>query len=501
MKLRSWLAAVAVLTVGAGGALAVELNASATTNQAAAVTNTTINDRDAGVTYTDTWGDCIGNCTLAADGTFRWTATVGAAVSFSFTGNQINLFGEMEPWSPIATVSIDNGTPVNVDYYANPASATTVQVYSSPTLTQGTHALKLTMTNQKNPASTPTSTHGASITFDKAVVTSGTTTTPPPTTAPPTSTPPSTRVSGLAWSSGVWADNNAGNTNNFVTTARGGVNADNFLVYTDRHSFNSQNNPTDWRARLPAGTAFNPAKQDLVLALTTWTADNQYMTGAQGQTIGTSLCMVDTTPIVRIDWEMNLPDTGGGQNGAQLTSSNLSSWTARFNAVAAGIKHNCPGARIDFNPNHGPDQTDGCNGSTNCTRQAFQAVKANVDIYGVDTYDTYPPVKADNSGWGMRLNNPNELDDARKYAIANGKTFSVPEWGVWCVCNPDPSQKGGDDPKYIEDMVNYFHQYAANMAYETYFNETAPYIVSDLVASNPNSRAKYKSLIQGYVGH
>jgi len=49
-------------------------------------------------------------------------------------------------------------------------------------------------------------------------------------------------------------------------------------------------------------------------------------------------------------------------------------------------------------------------------------------------------------------------------------------------------------------MLAYFHSHAANMAYETYFDENASYIVSDLITHNPNSRAKYKSAIQGYAG-
>jgi hypothetical protein len=49
-------------------------------------------------------------------------------------------------------------------------------------------------------------------------------------------------------------------------------------------------------------------------------------------------------------------------------------------------------------------------------------------------------------------------------------------------------------------MINYFHQYASTMAYETYFNEKATYIVSDLISHNPDSRARYRSLMQSYVG-
>jgi hypothetical protein len=87
------------------------------------------------VSYTGTWAACGGNCAKAGDNSFKWTSTVGSAVTVTFTGNQINLFGMKEPWDNIATVSIDNGATTDVDFYAAAASATTVQVYASPTLT------------------------------------------------------------------------------------------------------------------------------------------------------------------------------------------------------------------------------------------------------------------------------------------------------------------------------------------------------------------------------
>lgn len=484
MALRAWLVAASALTAGIGGIFVVPLTASAATTTTIEDTSTT------GVSYAGSWSPCSGNCGTAADNSFKWTSTVGSAVTVSFTGTQVAVFGMKEPWDNIATASIDGGATTDVDYYASTTSATTVQVYSSPTLSQGNHTLTLTMTSRRNPASTG----GNSITFDKAVVTSGTTTTPPA----------GTRLSGLAWSSGVWADGNASESASFVSTARGGVALDNYLVYPTRTSAATENNPAEWRSQLPAG-GIDGAKQDLVLALTSWTADGQSMTNAQARLIGTSACGIDSTPIVRLDWEMNLAD-GAGDNGAELTAANLSAWTARFNAVATGLKATCPGTRIDFNPNHGADQTPGCSGTT-CTRQAFQAVKANVSIYGVDTYDSWPPVKADNSGWNTRLTGANELDEARRYALANGKKFSVPEWGVWCstggACTTgDTVNYGGDDPKYVDDMVTYFHAHAADLAYETYFNDgNDTWILSDLISHNPNSRATYKADITGFVGH
>lgn len=306
---------------------------------------------------------------------------------------------------------------------------------------------------------------------------------PLPTTPPATTTSPaSNRPSGLPWSSGVWANEDRTLTQRFVTEVRGGRQGDNFLVYTWRNTLAAQQAPTMWRDHLPA--TFSGASQDLVLAVTTWTADGAFMTNAQGQAMGVSLCGIDSTPIVRLDWEMNLPD-GAGSNGAALTAANYTAWVARFRAVATGIRTGCPGVRIDFNPNHGADQTAGCNVTPSCSRRAFQALKDVVDIYGVDSYDSWPPVTASNSGWAAHLS---MLDEARSYALANGKKFSVPEWGLWTGANG-----GGDDPKYIANYVAWFAAHASDLAYETYFNEPNSYIISDLLDHNPASRTQYRS--------
>jgi hypothetical protein len=325
-----------------------------------------------------------------------------------------------------------------------------------------------------------------------------TTTTAPPatTTAVPTTTttgPASDRPSGLPWSSGVWASGNATQNQRFVTNVRGGLPLDNILVYTYRNSMAAQNNPSSWWAILP--TNFNQATQDLVLGLTTWTSDGAFMTAAQAQGIGTSLCGLDSTPIVRLDWEMNLAD-GAGDNGAALTASNYTAWVARFRAVATGLKATCPATRIDFNPNHGADQTSGCNSGTyaapnNCSRRAFQALKDVVDIFGIDRYDAWPPVTASGSGWSAHLTPFNELDESRTYALANGKKWSLPEWGVWIT----GGHGGGDDPEYIKRYIAYLAAHANDVAYETYFNYPDTWIISDLIDNNPNSRAQYRASV------
>lgn len=381
------------------------------------------------------------------------------------------------------------GTPTGYIYGRDGVDNTGYGAYTSPV--QPTTTLTATLDKLINGAAYTVFVEAVYTTGNKRVslvrTPSAAATTPPPTS---TSPPANGRPSGLPWSSGVWANGDRVQTQRFITEVRGGRALDNFLVYTWRDSITAQQNPTQWRAGLPA--VFDGATSDLILAATTWMGDGASMTQAQGQTLGASLCTIDSTPIVRLDWEMNLNDGPGG-NGAMLTASNYNAWVARFRAVATGIKAGCPAVKIDFNPNHGTDQTPGCNTGTyaapnNCSRRAFQTLKDVVDIFGIDRYDSWPPVTASGAGWSSHQGGFNELDESRAYALANGKKWSLPEWGLWTGANG-----GGDDPKFIQLYIDYLAAHASDLAYETYFNDPHDYIISDLIDHNPLSRAQYRS--------
>ena len=308
-------------------------------------------------------------------------------------------------------------------------------------------------------------------------------------TPTPTPTPTATTPTAGRWNSGVWASQSASQVNAFVAGPRGGVPVGNVLFYTTRDSQATQlSSLSSARGTLPSG--FSGASQDLVVGFASWTSDGASTTASQASQAGQAICAVDATPIVRLDWEMNLND-GAGNNGARLDAANFSQWVSRFNLVSSWMKAACPGLRVDFNPNNGQDQTSGCGGSTAanwCSRRAFQAVKANVDYFGIDTYDAW-------NSHDQIVNGVGQLNESRSYATANGKKFSVPEWGLWTG-----GAGRGDDPAYMRLMLNWFAANAGAVGYETYFNEPASYIRSDIIGQNPNSRATYRERVQALLG-
>jgi hypothetical protein len=196
MKRRNLLvgAAAAVATI-VGAALVVVVG------QPALASTTVIQDTNQGtgtgqVQFSANWNLCTTTCSKAPDNSYRWTSTAGSTATVRFTGHQISLFGVKEPWSNIATVSIDGGATVDVDFYANPATSTVVQVYASPTLTEATHTLVLTMTSRRNPSSSG----GSAITFDRAEVQAGT----PPATSTIQDTAVGTTVGHVQYTGASW---------------------------------------------------------------------------------------------------------------------------------------------------------------------------------------------------------------------------------------------------------------------------------------------------------
>ncbi|MDR7321801.1 MULTISPECIES: hypothetical protein [Catenuloplanes] len=467
MNRRGWVESAAAVLVAAGLGVQASPAAAAVTRIEDTAQGTGIDQ----VVFSSGWSDCAGNCATAADGSFKWTSTPGSTAVVRFSGDSVRLFGMKEPWGYVASVSVDGGTPVDVDYYAPAVSTSTVEVYAAAGLGAGDHTLVLTLTNRKNPASAG----GRSIGFDRVE------------TGTPAGT--SERASGLPWSSGVNPqEQSTARADQFA--AFRGAPVDNVVLFPPRDNWTTLSNPQWIADGLPTG--FDAARDDLVMTVPLWPGSNSVgSTGTQAQwrNLADVIETKDPNAYVRLGWEMNLPASYWA-----LTDANRATWQASFVQAVQWMKAAAPGLRIVWNPNKGGDQT--CN---NCSRAVFQAVKSLVDVYGIDSYDSWPPA-TNAANRAVHLNDL--LGESLAYAKANGKPFAVPEWGV--ACNTGGCQwagnAGGDNPLYIRDYLGFFNAHAADLAFESYFDEPAAYIRSALSTSpiGPNAPAAYRADIQAY---
>ena len=111
--------------------------------------------------YSSNWGTTTGVSDMYA-GTANWASAAGQSATFAFTGRQIKLYTVRDSDQGIMSVAVDNAAPVDVDDYAGARNAAGL-TWTSPTLTAGSHTLRITVTGRKNSASS-----GTTIAIDKA---------------------------------------------------------------------------------------------------------------------------------------------------------------------------------------------------------------------------------------------------------------------------------------------------------------------------------------------
>jgi hypothetical protein len=191
----------------------------------------------------------------------------------------------------------------------------------------------------------------------------------------------------------------------------------------------------------------------------------------------------DNTFYIRLGWECNLP-----QWAWKVTDSNLSQWRSRFAQYAAIYKAIMGDqAQIVFNPNIGPAQS----GLTGSIAQAF--VADSVDIAGPDSYDCWPPFTSP-ANIDVQLNDDYHLNWWADFCRDEGVGLCVPEWGPssgtqWA------GNCGGDNPDYIQTMVDWFIDVSDVLVFEAIFDEPAAYVVSDVynngATNNPLCSAAY----------
>lgn len=118
---------------------------------------TTVNDNTTGSSmnqfnYQGNW-NYYGNQSGAYDNDNHWSSSVNDSYTFQFNGEQARVYASMAPNGGIAAFSVDNGGETYFDTYA-PSRTDNVFLFSTPTLANGMHTLKVRVTGLKTAAST-----------------------------------------------------------------------------------------------------------------------------------------------------------------------------------------------------------------------------------------------------------------------------------------------------------------------------------------------------------
>lgn len=418
------------------------------------------------------WNACSGNCANAPlDNSFLWASAAGTSATIRFIGNKITLYGMKEPWAYIATATIDGGAAADVDYYAAATSATTVPVFTSPALTQGTHTLVLTMTDRRNEDSLG----GKSITLDRAEVTTTT----------------SAHASGLPWSDGGFFMHDAQQAKDFA--AWRGRPVDNIVAFTSRENWAAQLVP--WWANAVPDT-FVAARDDYILSVPLWTGDGSAGTDANWTTLAGQIAAVDPNGYVRLGWEMNCCFSKALDNAAAATA-----WRNQFSRAAGLLKSAAPGLRIVFNPNEGISNNSEQSGPALLKDVSALYVAGKVDVIALDAYDFYPAYTSTANanqhftkqyGWNWWYD----------FARARGLPFALAEFSVYSGV----ADSGGDNPAFFTHAYNWLSAKATaapgSIAFVSVFNHSQAYCLCNVYPTNtnPNAAARYKSIINSLAG-
>jgi hypothetical protein len=159
--------------------------------------------------------------------------------------------------------------------------------------------------------------------------------------------------------------------------------------------------------------------------------------------------------VVRLGMEMN---GGWEQDYMGETSTAQHDWASCFAQEVTAMR-SVPGAHLlfDWDPN-------------TCTNDYplanFYPGNAYVDIIGADLYDSDcmgPLPRPSIASWQHLYSEPLGLAAITRFAKAQGKPMSIPEWGL--VAHPPGN---GDDPYYVDGIASYVANH--DVAFQCYFD-------------------------------
>jgi len=269
--------------------------------------------------------------------------------------------------------------------------------------------------------------------------------------------------SGLSWLSGAYLEHNA---SKIVPYENGrGKKLDAIVVFPARESQSALLN-TWW---LSSVTPVTNNGGWAVVTVPLWAQDQNVNTDTTtlfrtlGQQIQSNLPASRT--IVRVGWEMNLP----GQYW-NVTTGNRTAWVARYKNAVNLLRQYAPGVKIAFNPNEGPSQT-----SLSDIGGLATELKAYFDYVGPDYYNWYNQVD-NQTQWNARYAASYGVKYWEDFARANGKGFTIPEWGG------APAVNNSTGVFYTQKLVERFAALSAEgiPVMEAHFNEPDSYIRNSL---------------------
>jgi endoglucanase len=181
----SWTDPAGSFTVTAQAATPVPPTPSPTAQPTSAPQLLSVNDT--GFTYAGTWRTSTGSAKYQGDD--HHSDVSGSTFSITFTGTSLALYSSRAPYHGIAAVSVDGGPESDVDLY----DATRVDqalVFTTTTLANATHTVRVRVTGRKNPASSESIVNADRVDIAGSLI--APTPTPVPTAAPtpaPTTAP------------------------------------------------------------------------------------------------------------------------------------------------------------------------------------------------------------------------------------------------------------------------------------------------------------------------
>jgi hypothetical protein len=267
----------------------------------------------------------------------------------------------------------------------------------------------------------------------------------------------------LPWVSGAYLEHSGGKV---VPYEQGrGRKLDAIVVFPARENESAMLNDWWWQAVTPVTNDGGLA----VITVPLWAQNQNVYTnttslftklGQQIQSKG-----IASRTVVRVGWEMNLP----GQYW-NVTTNNRAQWVANFKRAVNLLRQYAPGVKIAFNPNEGNSQTNLSN-----IGQLATDLKDYFEYVGPDYYNWYP--QADTQAqWDARYTSSYGMKYWEDWAKANGKGFTVPEWGG------APTFNNSTAVFYTQKMVERFAALSAQgvPVLEAHFNEPAEYIQNSL---------------------